>query len=554
MKIYSNKESRTHSNLVWIGLGIILAVLCSAVESSHAAKCHKKACTIVGTLGPDNLVGTEGDDIICGLSGNDIIYGNGGNDLICGGRGADEIYGGEGHDVLVGNLGRDQLFGGPDNDTMFGNRGHDELYGQDGDDFLQGGLGNDMLDGGNDNDELRGNKGQDGLLGGPGDDFLKGGKNKDRLDGGAGNDVCVKGRKPKDKIQNCSIGTEPPIPSDIFVARDNRIYHPNGNLFIPKGVNIFPWHNTPGTCNQVLDCWGFNMVRLHAWILPRVNTQPKDHIVYIEKPLIFDPNQTAFTTYDVSDLIATYTSKGIVVLFDVHEQLGSYIEGEDLVDYLTFIEDFATRYKDNPYVWLDIHNEPGDQEGIMKDANGDPHPDRFNRWRDEMTTIMDTVRRIAPNMMMLVSGIAHGQDTGPTQWSENVRPWESALLSNTDVLTRHNNVVATIHIYDQWIYGSPRLENYIASLFANSPVPLVIGEYGSINIGMDTLAATQALHTLLNQSAYAHVGRIVWVWDAVDGNDLTLVPPGGGGYAAPCDSGPTNLTMLGQIVWEDNHE
>jgi mannan endo-1,4-beta-mannosidase len=266
-------------------------------------------------------------------------------------------------------------------------------------------------------------------------------------------------------------------------------------------------------------------------------------VVYVEEPVIFDTNTITYTAYDVAPLIESYTSQGIVVLFDIHDHIGHYFEGQDLVDYLTFIKDFSNKYKDNPYVWLDVHNEPGTYDGVNQD---------FTKWRTEITTIMDTVRAIAPEMIALIPGAAWGQDTGPQWNSNNILAAESALLANSDIIDNYQNVIATFHMYDQWVYGGlPRLQNFVDQLDATLNIPIIVGEYGSNNIN-STIQATQNLHTLLQLPGYENIGRIAWTWDANDSNDLTTDQSGGGLWVDSCDN-PTNLTPFGQLVWDDNH-
>ncbi|HEY9844568.1 MAG TPA: PA14 domain-containing protein, partial [Candidatus Caenarcaniphilales bacterium] len=48
------------------------------------------------------------------------------------------------------------------------------------------------------------------------------------------------------------------------------------------------------------------------------------------------------------------------------------------------------------------------------------------------------------------------------------------------------------------------------------------------------------------------IGRIVWAWWGGDENDLTTSGNGGGWHINSCTN-PTNLTWLGQQVWQDTH-
>ncbi|UOG90781.1 MAG: cellulase family glycosylhydrolase [Candidatus Thiothrix sulfatifontis] len=337
----------------------------------------------------------------------------------------------------------------------------------------------------------------------------------------------------------------------------NRIFDPQGNLFVPKGVNIFPWQGDADSIERIAGCWNFNTVRLHAWILPDTTTdQWKDHIVYLDQPLIFDPtNSGGLRTYDIRALIEAYTARGIVVLFDVHDLLGKYFEGTHLEDYTTFITDFARKFKDNPYVWIDLHNEPGTYQGVGNADQGIPAHD-FSRWQAEYAAMRAAVRSIAPNMPIFASGNAWGQDTGPN-WNgdQPVASEASALLSNADFFAADPQLGGTIHVYDQWNYGADpaaRLQDYFDRVQATTRSPLLIGEFGYAD---NTGKATEALHTLLQRPQYQHIGRLVWTWAASDNNDLTTdaTSQGSGAAIDACHAHPSNLTRLGELVWQDTH-
>ncbi len=485
-----------------------LFVLFMVVFSGQAVAgpyCQSFPCTIVGSLDDDILRGTADDDVICGLSGNDQLFGLEGNDLICGG---------EGHDLLMGGDGQDRLYGGK---------------------------GRDRLDGERDNDELDGGQGNDTLMGGSGADFLVGGAGRDAFEGTSLADTCDAERS--EQVGACGmLDVTNHAQGKSFTTLGPHIAHPDGSLFIPRGVNIFPWHRSPATVDLIKNCWNFNMVRLHAWILDDSSSQWKDHVVYLETPLIFNLETTQLAAYDVKPLIDYLTSQELVVVFDVHEYVGGFFEGEVLESYLVFIRDFAERYKDNPYVWLDLHNEPGAYEGQQGD---------FGLWRHEVSTILSTVKNIAPDMMVLVSGTAWGQDTGPHWSSDPVKVEQSALLANADVLSAYNNVIGTFHIYDQWIYGTPRLQDFVSKLYTTLDKPILVGEYGAVN-NVSTLSATRSLFELVQQEPFQGLGRTAWVWDAYDQNDLTVSSSGGGQAIDSCAE-PGNLSELGRLVWDDNH-
>lgn len=353
---------------------------------------------------------------------------------------------------------------------------------------------------------------------------------------------CVVAVTPKILLADDEPPAEAASSDGRFSAAHNTVYAPDGTLFEIKGVNIFPWAMGDHNVSGIVDCWQFNTVRLHSWILPRMTNPWKDHLVYVDEPLLFTEPQTQFRTYDIAPLIETYTSQNIVVIIDIHEIIGGYFEGQDLADVILFLEHFVNKYKDNPYVWIDLHNEPGGWDGL----NGD-----FSRWRAESSVLMDTVRAISPDMMMIVSGTAWGQDTGPTWSSADVIDSQSALLANADLIQGYSNLIVTFHMYDQWKFSYSRLKNFVDKLFASTDAPVFVGEYGSWNHD-STLPAAEYLHQLVDEPGYERVGRSVWTWAAWDPNDLTTTGHGDGYLIDSCET-PGNLTPLGQLVWDDNH-
>lgn len=89
----------------------------------------------------------------------------------------------------------------------------------------------------------------------------------------------------------------------------------------------------------------------------------KDHIVYTGEPEIYNSGSVNLRQYNLDPLIDAYTSRGIVVVIDIHDLIGRFFEGEELTDYLQFLTQLTEAYKYNPYLWIDIHNEPGSWEG-----------------------------------------------------------------------------------------------------------------------------------------------------------------------------------------------
>ncbi|MGF1489340.1 MAG: calcium-binding protein [Prochloraceae cyanobacterium] len=104
-------------------------------------------------------------------------------------------------------------------------------------------------------------------------------------------------------------------------------------------------------------------------------------------------------------------------------------------------------------------------------------------------------------------------------------------------------MVFSIHVYDQW--NNNDIGKYFDLLEAQD-IPIIVGEYGSENVNINTLnASTQMLYA----AAEREIGRIVWVAKANDNNDLTFGPQGDAQYFD--GSNPEILTDLGLLVWQD---
>lgn len=102
-------------------------------------------CTLIGTVGDDELTGTSGADRICALHGDDMITARGGNDVVFGGPGRDEIRLGGGNDWAAGGEGGDFIAGQRGNDTLLGGAHRDKLVGGKGYDRCTGGKGRDAF-------------------------------------------------------------------------------------------------------------------------------------------------------------------------------------------------------------------------------------------------------------------------------------------------------------------------------------------------------------------------------------------------------------------------
>ncbi len=315
-----------------------------------------------------------------------------------------------------------------------------------------------------------------------------------------------------------------------FQVIGSKIYAPNGTEFIIKGTNIngpkFGWPgDTPAFANSVKDCWKFNTVRLNARL-------------FDEGQKIYSENRT------VEQSIDAYTQKGIVVMVDAHDRIGGYYEGGNLEALKGFYRNLAQKYKNNPYVWFNVTNEPGDISSN--------NPSNVNKWVTLHREIIKVIRNeVGADNIIIADGHYWGQDVG--EWNSNpVSDSKSVILSSADKLRyfdgkTYNNIVFSIHVYDQWVFSEGKMSNFFDRALAKN-IPLIVGEYGVHNGSNDTRKASEFM---FKTAVPRNIGRIVWAWWGGDNNDLTSSGNGGGQHINNCQN-PTNLSWLGQQVWSDN--
>lgn len=142
--------------------------------------------------------------------------------------------------------------------------------------------------------------------------------------------------------------------------------------------------------------------------------------------------------------------------------------------------ELATRYKDNPGVLYDIHNEA--------------HDTTFPAWKNRATEIIGAIRAVHPQSLILVSGMT---------WASDLRDWAANPLD-------YDNIVYSLHIYP-WFGGSnawpARFGNYADKL------PIFCGEFGG---GDDNLQWGKEYILYLSS---LNIGWTAWSW--VDDPHLT---------------------------------
>ena len=133
-----------------------------------------------------------------------------------------------------------------------------------------------------------------------------------------------------------------------FSVRGSEIIGPDGKPFVARGVNVngYQWvwrRSTVADVDLIATCWGFNAIRINSFLFKGQTRWPQ-----------YDNND------DLDGIIKTFTDRGIVAIIEAHNRIGTYFEGEDLDRLAAWYTDLARRHRDDPYVWFDLQNEPGD--------------------------------------------------------------------------------------------------------------------------------------------------------------------------------------------------
>lgn len=317
-------------------------------------------------------------------------------------------------------------------------------------------------------------------------------------------------------------------PLGRFRVNGSTIYDPNSNAFVARGTNVngYNWvwsRPTVPDATLIIDCWQFNLVRVNSLLFTGQIGYPQ-----------FSVNN------DLDAIIREFTERGVVVVLEAHDRIGRYYQGNDRLALIAWFTDLAVRHRDNPYVWFDIANEPGGQNGIDR-----------NNWLWMHREVIRGIRDVAgADNIILVEGAFGGQDAGNRDSSFVT---ESAILQlGQDILTfngrTYENIVFSIHPYERWNGGDAKMANYFDQVLARN-FAMIVGEY-AVRTNVDTVAATDSM---FNTTVPRGIGRIVWHWDGSDYNDLTTGTSRGGGWEIDSCVDPTNLSVLGERIWQDNH-
>lgn len=336
-----------------------------------------------------------------------------------------------------------------------------------------------------------------------------------------------------------SATTDAAEPIRHFTVDGAEILDPDGEPFVPVGMNLLgpnaffnPEGVTLGLASVLDEAWQVNAVRLNSCL-------PGEGCPYTG--ISNDRNG------DLDAIVRELVDREIVVIIALHEiQPGRFPNEEQIAAMGAWWGDIAARYADEPYVWFNLQNEPGN------DRPASPY------WLEVQRALLGHVRAAGAENPVVIDGTHWGQEAG-SAGVELVRAQDSALLSfGPDLLAEDPNVIFSFHAYDQW--GQPdatdqerdrRLADFLDRIH-DAGMAVLIGEVGGAT---DPCCEPEALaaQTVYRVAPGRGVGLLAWHGQAVDGHRLVLAE----GATSPDDiddwESPGNLTWQGRLLWDLTH-
>ena len=321
---------------------------------------------------------------------------------------------------------------------------------------------------------------------------------------------------------NAPVATATPAATGRFYTQGAKIIDPKGKVFVARGANINgpAYHfrsdpiDNPGplgmsSLDMIANCWKFNIVR--------VNTFASSMLLYPE---------------DFDRIVKAFTERGIVVMIEPHDYTGRYPSPDVEMKMLAGgHRTLAARYKDNPYVWFNVMNEP----------NAEKPEQARDLWVETHRTLIRAIRETGADNIIVADAHGWGQDNRGGSGS-SILNW-GGELQNFDNKAQPN-IVFSLHVYELWNNADQAFAEYFDTAAAKG-LPLIVGEFGMLNGPRDTLPASTSMMAAAKPRG---IGWLVWHFDGGDTNDLTL--PSTGGWMIDDCAAPANLTPLGRLVWD----
>jgi mannan endo-1,4-beta-mannosidase len=156
-------------------------------------------------------------------------------------------------------------------------------------------------------------------------------------------------------------------------------------------------------------------------------------------------------------------------------------------DFKIRLAQWATQFKNQPDVWIEVWNEP------YRFDRTDGYTDDI--WMSNMNELVEVIRSVGNNNILLIPCAEQGQD-------ESVLNNKGALF-----LSDKKNILFDIHAYEKWLLvSSSDISNRLERLKKNN-LPYIFGEVAPLNAGvlMDTKPFLDIIYS-------RGISVCAWVW------------------------------------------
>lgn len=243
-----------------------------------------------------------------------------------------------------------------------------------------------------------------------------------------------------------------------FYIVGNQIVSPEGKVFVPNGVNgaisygyVFNYRGSLNGKSNEVKAWGWNIVR------PTLQCRSANGAGDINA-----------MNASLDALIDEYTAKKIVVMPECHDYTGS-VGLTDVSALYPFLDRLVTKYADNPYVWVNLLNEPY-QSSSATDVN---------QWLGVNSAIYDRVRSKSADKIVVADIVGYGQAAELLRDPNGMRKLGNGRC----------NVMYSWHNYGSvgWAWSAtpgvgsfnPAPQESLFNYLRDNKIPVMLGEVGA---------------------------------------------------------------------------
>ncbi|MBP6182630.1 cellulase family glycosylhydrolase [Flavobacterium sp.] len=133
-------------------------------------------------------------------------------------------------------------------------------------------------------------------------------------------------------------------------------------------------------------------------------------------------------------------------------------------DYKIKLKEWATYFKDQPDVWIEVWNEP------YRYDRADGYTDAI--WMNDMNEMVGIIRNTGNKNIILVPCAEQGQD-------------ETVLINKgNEFLANKSNIIYDIHAYEKWLLDNNTSINNRLEQLKLKNIPVIFGETAPMNAGV----------------------------------------------------------------------